>query len=133
MSHIKGIGGIFFKSKDPQTLLKWYQERLGLPLEADQTMMFHWREHEKPDNEHLTVWSVMPEDTTYFDPTNSPFMINYIVDDLDACLAELRAQGVEVDDRIDEYEYGRFGWARDLDGNRFELWQPPVYFSSEKK
>jgi predicted enzyme related to lactoylglutathione lyase len=125
MGHVKGIGGIFFKSKDPEKLQMWYRDYLGIEPEEGGYTHFKWREKDDASKEHLTVWSPFPQDTTYFDPTNVPFMINYIVDDLDAVLAELRAKGVQVDDKVEEYEYGRFGWARDSEGNRFELWEPP--------
>jgi predicted enzyme related to lactoylglutathione lyase len=72
----------------------------------------------------VTVWSAFEADTGYFGPGSSGLMVNYRVDDLDAMLAQLRAAGAEVLDRVEEYEYGRFGWAVDPEGNRFELWQP---------
>jgi predicted enzyme related to lactoylglutathione lyase len=125
MGHVKGIGGIFFKAKDPKMMKAWYQEHLGIEPNADGGVMIQWRAHDDPSKEHLTVWEPFPQDTTYFDPTNVPYMINYIVDDLDAVLSELRAKGIEVDDKVEDYEFGRFGWARDPEGNRFELWQPP--------
>jgi predicted enzyme related to lactoylglutathione lyase len=71
-----------------------------------------------------TVWSVFPSDTQYFAPRPAPFMFNYRVRNLDAMLAQLRAAGVQVESRIEEYDYGRFGWATDPEGNRFELWEP---------
>jgi predicted enzyme related to lactoylglutathione lyase len=86
---------------------------------------FHWREDEDPGRRGLTVWSVFKEDTRYFDPSEKPFLINYRVEDLDAVLAALKAEGVTVDEKIEESEYGRFGWAMDPEGNRIELWQPP--------
>ena len=73
----------------------------------------------------LTVWSLFPEDTSYFDPSTAGFMLNYRVRDLEAMLAQLRTAGATVEDRIEDYDYGRFGWAMDPEGNRFELWQPP--------
>ena len=125
MGHVKGIGGVFFKSKDPKTLQAWYHEHLGIEPAADGYVSLRWRDHNDPAKEHSTVWCPFPQDTTYFEPTNVPYMINYIVDDLDAVLAELRAKGIEVDDKIEEMEFGRFGWARDPEGTRFELWEPP--------
>ncbi len=71
-----------------------------------------------------TVWSAFPADTAYFGPGPSPFMVNYRVRNLDAMLAQLRAAGAQVDDKVEEYDYGRFGWAYDPEGNRFELWEP---------
>lgn len=119
---VTGIGGIFFKAGDPDALAAWYREHLGVPVEAGQTYAtFTAGEAEAPEP---TVWSTFPEDTTYFAPSTAPFMINFRVADLEAMLEQLRAAGVEVDDRVEEYEYGRFGWATDLEGNRFELWEP---------
>ena len=86
--------------------------------------MFPWRYADEPSNEGLTVWSIFPASTNYFNPSKSPFMMNFIVDDLDATLAELRAQGVQVDDRVERHDYGNFGWIMDPDGNRIELWEP---------
>jgi catechol 2,3-dioxygenase-like lactoylglutathione lyase family enzyme len=124
MAQVKGIGGVFFKSKDPAKLQAWYQENLGLP-NTPSGVNFEW---DKVDGveEKMTIWCPFPDDTTYFNPTNptsSSFMINYIVDDLDGMLAQLRAKGVQVDDKVEDYDYGRFGWAVDPEGNRFELWQ----------
>ncbi len=123
MAQVKGIGGVFFKSKDPAKLQAWYQEHLGLVPDSHGGIIFQW---DKVDNveEKMTVWSLFPEDTTYFNPTTASFMINYIVDDLDGLLAQLRAKGVQVDEKVEDYDYGRFGWAVDSEGNRFELWQP---------
>jgi predicted enzyme related to lactoylglutathione lyase len=120
MERVTGVGGIFFKAKDPQALAAWYLEHLGVPVEAGQT--YATLKSLGPDE--MTVWSAFPADTKYFGSGPAPFMFNYRVRDLDAMLAQLRAAGVKVDDRVEEYEYGRFGWATDPDGNRFELWQP---------
>ena len=123
MAQVKGIGGVFFKAKDPAKLRAWYQEYLGIIPETEGHVAFWWKQVDNPEDQ-MTVWSPFPQDTAYFEPTNAPFMINYIVDDLDGLLADLRAKGVSVDDKIEEYDYGRFGWATDPEGNRFELWQP---------
>ena len=123
MAQVKGIGGVFFKAKDPAKLQVWYIEHLGITPETDGYVSFWWKQVDKPEDQY-TVWSPFPADTRYFEPSNAPFMINYIVDDLDGLLAELRAKGVQVDDKVEEMEYGRFGWAIDPEGNRFELWQP---------
>ncbi len=123
MAQVKGIGGIFFKTKDPAKLQAWYEEHLGIVPDAEGYISFKWKQVDNPDDQY-TIWGPFPEDTTYFNPTTVPFMINYIVDDLDGLLAELRAKGVRVDDEVADLEYGRFGWAVDPEGNRFELWQP---------
>ena len=115
---VLGIGGIFFKARDPKALAAWYREHLGVPLDADATYgMF-------ADKEAKLVWSTFPADTKYFAPSSASFMINYRVADLDAMLAQLRAAGATVDDKVEDHDYGRFGWAIDPEGNRFELWQP---------
>ena len=123
MAKVKGIGGVFFKAKDPVKLRAWYQEHLGIIPETEGHVSFWWKQVENPADQY-TVWSPFPADTPYFEPSTAPFMINYLVDDLDTLLAELRTKGVEVDEKVEDYDYGRFGWAVDLEGNRFELWQP---------
>jgi predicted enzyme related to lactoylglutathione lyase len=119
MERVLGVGGIFFKARDPQALAAWYREHLGIPLEAGQTYtMFQSTGPAEP-----TVWSTFPADTAYFGPGPAPFMLNYRVRNLDAMLAQLRAAGAQVEERIEDYDYGRFGWATDPEGNRFELWE----------
>ena len=123
MKHVTGIGGIFFKVKDPITIKQWYREHLGIDA-GEYGATFNWRDNEHPDTVGQTVWSPFPHDTKYFDPSQAPFMINYRVVDLDGLLAKLRAAGVSVDDRVESYDYGRFAWIIDPEGNRIELWEP---------
>lgn len=120
MERVLGIGGVFFKSRDPQALAAWYREHLGVPLDAGQT----YATFTSSSAGEPTVWSAFPADTDYFGGGPTRFMFNYRVRDLDAMLAQLRAAGAHVDDRIEQYDYGRFGWATDPEGNRFELWEP---------
>ena len=120
MERVLGMGGIFFKARDPKALAAWYRDHLGIPVEASQT----YGTLNSAGAGEPTVWSVFPTDTTYFAPSTAPFMFNYRVRDLDAMLAQLRAAGARVEDRVEDYDYGRFGWASDPEGNRFELWQP---------
>ncbi|QEH35217.1 Glyoxalase-like domain protein [Aquisphaera giovannonii] len=120
MEQVVGIGGVFFKARDPKALAAWYREHLGVPVEPGQT----YGTFSSAAAEELTAWSTFPADTPYFGPGPSPFMVNYRVRDLDAMLAQLRAAGVPVDDRVEDYGFGRFGWATDPEGNRFELWEP---------
>jgi predicted enzyme related to lactoylglutathione lyase len=120
MERVLGIGGVFFKARDPKALAAWYREHLGMPLEPDQT----YGNFTSAATGESTVWSIFPADSTYFGPGPAPFMINYRVRNLDAMLAQLRAAGATVDEKIEEYDYGRFGWAADPEGNRFELWEP---------
>lgn len=125
MARVTGIGGIFFKARDPKALGAWYKAHLGMKVEDWGGAQFMWRRHDAPDQTGVTAWSLFKEDSKYFDPATKPFMVNYIVEDLAAVLAQLRAEGVTVDDKVDESEFGKFGWAMDPEGNRFELWQPP--------
>ena len=111
MERITGIGGVFFKARDAGALRRWYSEKLGINVDPD------WGGAQFGD----TVWAVFKGSSDYFE---KPFMVNYRVDNLDAMLAQLRAAGVHVDDKIDVTEFGRFGWAVDPEGNRIELWEP---------
>jgi predicted enzyme related to lactoylglutathione lyase len=120
VERVLGIGGVFFKARDPQALAAWYREHLGVPVEANQT---HGAFTSSAAGEQ-TVWSAFPVDTGYFGPNSGSCMLNYRVRNLDAMLAQLRAAGAKVDDRVEAYEYGRFGWASDPEGNRIELWEP---------
>ena len=119
MEQILGIGGVFFKARDPKALAEWYRQHLGVTVEAGQTYA-----PLKAAKGDTTVWATFASDTTYFGQGPQSFMVNYRVKNLDAMLAQLRAAGAEVDEKIEDYDYGRFGWATDPEGNRFELWQP---------
>lgn len=125
MKRVTGIGGIFFKSRNPEKTKAWYEQHLGLVPDGDAGVYFSWREESNPDEVGRTVWSLFPHDTKYFEPSVSPFMVNYRVADLHALLAALRAEGVEVEDKVEECEYGKFAWVMDPEGNRIELWEPP--------
>jgi predicted enzyme related to lactoylglutathione lyase len=122
MKRVTGIGGIFFKSHDPEALKQWYVRHLGFPLNEDGGVTFSWEmDHRKKG---ATVWAPFPRQTDYFNPSEAPFMINYRVENLDALLAQLRKEGVTVEERVEFYDYGRFGWIMDPEGNRIELWEP---------
>ena len=113
---VTGIGGVFFRARDPETLQQWYVEHLGVPL-LDNHVVFQGA---NPSY----VWAPFRADTDYW-PSEKLGMVNFTVSDLDAMLEQLRAAGIEVDDRIELLEgIGRFGWAVDPEGNRFELWEP---------
>ena len=116
VEHVTGIGGIFFKCKDPKALTAWYKTHLGIEPGADGGVMF--------TDGGPTVWAPFPNDTKYFGPGPAPIMINYRVANLDRMLAQLTAAGVAVDPKRDSAPYGKFGWATDPEGNRFELWEP---------
>jgi catechol 2,3-dioxygenase-like lactoylglutathione lyase family enzyme len=119
---ILGVGGVFFKSANQERLSTWYAEHLGIQGGGP---TFAWLSCEDPSRELFTVWSVFPSDSNYFDPSAAPFMINYIVDDIDALLAKLGARGARIDPKREDSEYGRFAWIYDPDGNKIELWEPP--------
>jgi predicted enzyme related to lactoylglutathione lyase len=126
MERVTGIGGVFFKSPDPERLFAWYEKHLGLkrdPGSGGASVMFRWRDDQ--EGEGMTVWSIFPEDTTYFQPSQASFMFNYRVADMDALLAVLQEEGVEIDPKREDAPYGRFAWIVDPDGNRIELWEPP--------
>ncbi len=120
---ILGIGGIFFKSANRKQLQKWYAKNLGL-ADSGYGVNFPWREKDNPDFEHMTVWNIFPATTKYFDPSPASFMVNYIVDDLDALLDRLEKEGVKIDPKRQNESYGKFAWIYDSDGNKIELWQP---------
>lgn len=124
MQRITGIGGIFFKAQNPTQLQEWYRAYLGIEPQPDGTPVLFWRERENPDALGSTVWAPFPADTDYFGASGQPFMFNYRVRNLEAMLEQLRAAGATVDENIHEMEFGKFGWATDPEGNRFELWEP---------
>jgi catechol-2,3-dioxygenase len=123
MKRVVGIGGVFFKSKEPKKLQAWYQKHLGLEPDAYGGIIFHCPAAEEERQTAQTVWSLFPSDTTHFDPSSAPFMINYRVADLAGLLEQLKSEGVEVE-RTEDHEYGKFGWIMDPEGNRIELWEP---------
>jgi catechol 2,3-dioxygenase-like lactoylglutathione lyase family enzyme len=120
---ILGIGGVFFKSANRDQMREWYSKHLGL-ADKGGGVMLPWREHDDPQKEHVTVWTIFPASSKYFDPSPAPFMINYIVDDMDALLDRLKQERVKIDAKRMDESYGRFAWIYDSDGNKIELWQP---------
>jgi catechol 2,3-dioxygenase-like lactoylglutathione lyase family enzyme len=115
MERVTGVGGVFFRAKDPEGLTAWYVEHLGAPLHDDHVIF--------PESRN-TVWAPFSEDTDYW-PAAKQGMVNFTVGDLDAMLAQLRNAGVEADEKVEVLDgIGRFGWAVDPEGNRFELWEP---------
>jgi len=121
MARVTGIGGVFLRARDPEALGAWYKRQLGVPYE-DGFAKLIWAEDPHPDGQ--TIWAPFDLDTAYFGSEKQQAMINFRVDDLDALLAELAANGVEiVPERMDE-GFGRFAWVIDCEGNRVELWEP---------
>lgn len=124
---VTGLGGIFFKAKDGPKLREWYRVHFGLNIHPSYGgTSFRWREDDDPNKLGETVWSIFDADTKYLEPSTASFMLNYRVADLDAVLEQLRAEGVWIDDKREDSEYGRFAWILDGEGNRIELWQPPA-------
>lgn len=124
MARVRGIGGIFFKSENPEALRAWYAKHLGIVSQGDQGTMFPWNQSDSPSVENFTAWCIFPASTTYFGQRKSSLMVNYVVDDLHSVLDALRKEDVWVDPKVEEYDYGKFGWIMDPDGNRIELWEP---------
>src|SRR5437016_4527862 len=131
-ARVTGIGGIFFKAKDPKALVQWYRRHLGIDIE-DTVALFTWRSGKDGKAKGATVWSIFPLDTKYFGEDGASFMINYRVRDLDGVLAALRAEGVKVARKVEESEYGRFGWITDPEGHRIELWEPPKTYRAPER
>ena len=126
MARVTGIGGVFFKARgDQKALASWYAKHLGIPLEAWGGAVLRWPD-DKAEDKGLTVWSVAASDSKWFSPSESSFMINYRVDDLEELLAQLRRDGVEIVKGPESDDNGRFAWIMDPDGNKVELWQPMV-------
>ena len=125
MKRATGIGGIFFRAKDPKALGAWYKKHLGIDVQPWGGAAFEWRSADNPEGNGTTAWTLFPASSKKFDPSPAPFMINYRVADLHGLLAALRSEGVQVEEKVDESEYGKFGWAMDPEGNKIELWQPP--------
>ncbi|MEM5549349.1 VOC family protein [Pseudoalteromonas sp. NEC-BIFX-2020_002] len=126
MKRVTGIGGIFFKAKDAPMLHAWYKRHLGIDVQEWGGAVFNWADSEGKPTNGTTIWSVNSDQDEPLSPNNSPFMINYRVDDLHALVAELKAEGCNVLDKIDDSEHGKFAWVIDPEGNKVELWQPPA-------
>jgi predicted enzyme related to lactoylglutathione lyase len=124
MKRVTGIGGIFFKANsiEQSKLIEWYDKHLGIKADPQYGTAFEWRDKDDPQRTGMTTWSIFKHESKYFDQL---FMVNYRVDDLDALLEALKAEGVEVDPKRENMEYGKFAWITDPDGNRIELWEPP--------
>ena len=123
MKKVTGIGGIFFKCKDPQKMKDWYQKHLGLDTDAYGTT-FEWIQADKPEEKGYTQWSPFPENSNYMEPSNRDFMINYRVENLEVLVQELKAEGVVFTDEIEAFDYGKFVHIMDVEGNKIELWEP---------
>lgn len=126
MAKVTGIGGIFFKARDPAALRAWYQEHLGVDVTAWGGAVFPWAGEAGQPVTGATIWNITSADSHDCVPANASFVINYRVDDLHTLLQSLRSAGCQVLDKTDDSEYGKFGWVTDPEGNKIELWQPPA-------
>ena len=132
MARVTGIGGVFFKSRsDNAALAAWYQQHLGMALEDFGGAVLRWPD-DKAEDQGLTVWHVAARDSQWFSPSESSFMINYRVDDLDALLSQLRADGIPIVGGPESHENGKFAWIMDPDGNKVELWEPKAWDPANK-
>ena len=122
MEQVTGIGGVFFKVNDPKGMSAWYRTNLGIQSKGGYTD-FTWRDKDHPEEMGHTAWRIFPTNTTYFGQSSSSLMINYRVANLDRMLEQLRRSGVKIE-KIENYDYGRWAWITDPDGNRIELWEP---------
>lgn len=125
MQRVTGIGGIFFTAKDAPALRAWYQKHLGIDVQPWGGTGFSWAGADGKPCGGTTVWSI-GGDASYFAPSSASFMVNYRVADLHVLLAALRSEGCTVLEKVEESEYGKFGWVMDPEGNKVELWQPPA-------
>jgi len=123
MKKVTGIGGVFFKCKDPEKLKEWYKLHLGLNTDQYGTN-FEWRQGADSTKKGFTQWSPFSDKTKYFEPSVKDFMINYIVEDLVALVEQLKKDGVTIVDTIETYEYGKFIHIMDNEANKIELWEP---------
>ena len=123
MKKVTGIGGIFFKCKDPKAVNEWYKTHLGFDTTPYGTS-FEWRQEEDPTKKGTTQWAPFAETTKYFDPSTKDFMINYRVENLEALVEQLKNEGVTIVDKIEVVEYGKFVHIIDVEGNKVQLWEP---------
>ncbi len=123
MKKVTGIGGIFFKCKDPNAVKEWYNKHLGLDAGA-YGASFEWRQADAPDKKGLTQWNVNTEAAKNYEPSTKDFMINYRVENLEALVEELNKEGITIVDKIESYDYGKFVHILDLEGNKIQLWEP---------
>jgi len=123
MKRVTGIGGIFFKTSDPEKTKEWYSKHLG--IESDKYGgKFEWNDPENDNRKSYTTWSPFTKKSEYFAPSQKEFMFNYRVDNLDELLKTLEKEGVEIVGKAEEFDYGKFAWIMDNDGNKIELWEP---------
>lgn len=126
MKRVTGIGGIFFQARDPAALRAWYRRHLGIDVQDWGGTAFSWADEAGNAVKGTTVWSIGAVGNEYYAPSAAPFMINYRVENLPALLQALREEGCTVLEKMDDSEFGKFGWVIDPEGNKVELWEPPA-------
>jgi predicted enzyme related to lactoylglutathione lyase len=132
MARVTGIGGVFFKStKDRAALADWYQKHLGMALESFGGAILKWPDDRAEDG-GLTVWHIADKESQWFSPSDSSFMINYRVDNLDEMIEQLHASGIEIIGGPESHENGKFAWIMDPEGNKVELWEPMIWDEKNK-
>ena len=120
---VSGIGGVFFKCKEPVKMREWYSKHLGL-VTNEYGSLFEFRNSDEPEKLNYLQWSTFSQTSKYMDPSEKDFMINYRVENLEKLVAELKKEGVEILDSIETFEYGKFVHILDMEGNKIELWEP---------
>jgi len=125
MKRVTGIGGIFFKARDPVTLRAWYQTHLGIDIQEWGGAAFKWPDAEGKPMAGTTIWNIGDATGDYHAPSKASFMVNYRVADLHGLVKTLKSEGCNMLEKIDESEYGKFAWVMDPEGNKVELWEPP--------
>lgn len=123
MKKVTGVGGVFFKCKNPEEVREWYKKHLGFNTDQYGTS-FESRDADNPSKKAYLQWSPFPADTKYFAPSDSQFMINYRVDNIEELVEQLKSDGVQVLDEIESFDYGKFVHILDNEGNKIELWEP---------
>ena len=132
MAKVTGIGGVFFKAKgDPKALADWYEKNLGMHLEPWGGAILRWSE-DKADDGGATAWHLQEKDSDSFAPSQSSFMINYRIDNMESMLAQLKSNGVQIVKGPESHENGKFLWVMDPDGNKVELWEPKAWDEKNK-
>ncbi|MGD8427753.1 MAG: VOC family protein [Balneolaceae bacterium] len=125
MKRVIGIGGIFFKAKNPKELAAWYEKHLGIPIEESfGGYVFDWKANSRRPSKGYTIWSPFEGNTSYMKPSTKDFMVNFIVDDLESLLKVLAEEGVRQEGQMEDTDFGKFAWIMDPENNKVELWEP---------
>ena len=121
---VLAFGGIFLRTRNSKELARWYDTHLGTQFGDGESSVFQWRQTQNPGAIGQTVFGLFKEETKYFDPSTKPYMLNFRVKNLARMLKKLKKEGVKVEDKVESYDYGNFGWVMDPEGNKIELWEP---------